>query len=212
MSASAFDESISDEAAVPPTPARYDRVSISFHWLTLVLLVAMFWSAWARAGVEDASRAAWLLTLHRSAGMLVWTLTLLRIVWRILFAAVPPLPPAVSTPQYVAARANQLGLYLLLILQPITGFLQTIWRGKPFALFGATIPAIAPRDKDLSHLFHQVHETGATVLLVLIGMHALAALFHGLVRRDGVLDAMLPIRASRRARPEPAVGFDTAMD
>lgn len=197
-------ETLSDEWEAMPAATRYDSISISFHWATSLLLGAMFCSIWAWEGADGAVSAARLLTLHRSIGVLLWFVTLLRILWRVLIGATPSLPPQVSTAQYVAARTNQLGLYTLLILQPITGFLESIWRGKPFGLFGATFPAIAPRDKNLSLLFHRVHETCATALLVLIGLHALAALFHSLVRRDGVVQAMLPVRSRPPAAPPTA--------
>ena len=187
------------DAAPVSTPSRYDRISIVFHWATLLLIIAMFWSAWAREGVADAAAAARLLTLHRSIGVTIWLVTLLRILWRILFAAAPALPPTIPAAHHVAARANQIALYALLILQPVTGLLQTIWRGRPFGLFGATIPAIVRPDRDLSHLFRGVHATSATILLILIGLHALAALFHGVLRRDGVMGAMLPIGSARPA-------------
>jgi cytochrome b561 len=90
------------------------------------------------------------------------------------------------------ARANEAVLYLVLIAQPVTGILQTVARGKAFDLAGATVPRLMARDKALMHLFHDIHETTATVLLVLIGLHVGAALFHGIVLRDGVLSTMLP--------------------
>jgi cytochrome b561 len=192
------------EPAPALAPARYDRISIVFHWATLLLIGVMFWSAWAREGVQDAAAAARLLTIHRSVGVSIWLVTMLRILWRILFAATPPLPPAIPTTHYVAARLNQLGLYALLMLQPLTGLLQTVWRGKPFGLFGATIPRLVGPDKDLSHLFRNVHEASATILLVLIGLHALAALFHGFVRRDGVMRAMLPFAPGASSATEGA--------
>jgi cytochrome b561 len=205
-----------DRGTAAPSPVGYDRISMAFHWVTLLLIVALLWSAWTREGVENGTNAGRLLMLHRSIGLLVWIVTLLRILWRGLFGAAPSLPPAVSTAHHVAARASQLGLYGLLILQPITGFLQSIWRGRPFALFGLPFPAIAPRDKDLSHLFHGLHEVGATAFLIVIGLHALAALFHGFVRRDGVLETMLPIRRSAPTRTsadaDPDGRFDAALD
>ena len=186
------------EAVRAPAPTRHDRISILFHWATLLLIAAMFWSAWARESADDAAAAARFLTIHRSIGVTIWVVTLLRIPWRILFAAAPALPSTIPAAHHVAARANQIALYALLILQPLTGLLQTIWQGRPFGLFGAAIPTIARPEKGLSHLFRGVHATSATILLILIGLHALAALFHGVVRRDGVMGTMLPIG---RARP-----------
>ena len=117
------------EAVRAPAPTRHDRISILFHWATLLLIAAMFWSAWARESADDAAAAARFLTIHRSIGVTIWVVTLLRIPWRILFAAAPALPSTIPAAHHVAARANQIALYALLILQPLTGLLQTIWRG-----------------------------------------------------------------------------------
>jgi len=186
-----------EDATTVARPVRYDRVSIGFHWMTSLLLIAMFGSAWALRGAEDAGSAARLLALHRSTGVLIWLVTLSRLGWRLLVTLPPALPATVGTAQRIAAKANQAALYALLLLQPITGFLQSVWRGKPFQLFGVLFPAVAPRNKPLTHLFENVHETCAILLLALIGFHALAALFHGFIRRDGVLETMLPKRRSK---------------
>ena len=174
----------------------YDRVTMAFHWTTLGLLALMFWTAWARAENGPGGHAAWLLETHRSIGVLLWLLTLARIGWKAAAGRAPPLPATIGKVQRRIARGLQGTLYALLVLQPMTGFLHSIWRGRPFAVLGSTFPAIVARDTVLSHLFHEVHETGGIVLLALIGLHAGAALYHGIVRRDGVLGSMLPQRRS----------------
>jgi cytochrome b561 len=182
-------ETATMRAATP----RYDRVSMTFHWLTLLLLIVMFATMWAREGASDGDTAATLLTVHRSTGLVLWLLTLARLLWKATAGHAPALPSDLPVAQRWAARATQYALYALLLLQPITGFLQSIARGKSFPLIGLTMPTVMERNKDYTHLFHDIHETSATILLVLIGVHALAALFHGIVRRDGVLRAMVPI-------------------
>lgn len=187
-----------DNAQKAPTqamagmPRRHDAVSMTFHWLTLAMLIALFASAWAREQASDGNTATLLLTLHRSAGVLIWLATLGRLLWKATAARTPELPRRMPRSQRWAARANEVALYLLLIAQPVTGFVQSIARGRDFPLLGLSVPAVMARDKGLTHLFHDIHETSATVLLVLIGLHACAALFHGLVLRDGVLSSMLP--------------------
>jgi cytochrome b561 len=171
---------------------RHDAVSMTLHWLTLLLLIALFGSMWLREQASDGDTATLLLTLHRSAGALVWVITLGRLAWKQRFGRAPALPSTMPLSQRWAARANEYMLYLLLVAQPVTGFIQTVARGKPFALFGVEVPSVMVRDKDLTHFFHGIHETSATVLLVLVGLHAGAALFHGVFLRDGVLASMLP--------------------
>jgi cytochrome b561 len=173
-------------------PQQYDAVSIAIHWSTLVLLVILFGAIWAREQASDGDTAAALLTLHRSAGTLLWIVTLARLLWKATAARVPTLPRQMPRLQRWAGRANENALYLLLTLQPVTGFVQSIARGKGFSLLGVSIPAALARDKALTQIFHDIHETTATTLLVLVGLHACAALSHGLLLRDGVLSTMLP--------------------
>src|ERR1700751_3019689 len=98
----------------PPPPLiaarRHDRVSMSLHWLTLVLLIVLFGSIWAREHA-GGDKAALLLTLHRSAGVLVWLVPLGRLVWKSSAAVAPPLPAALPRPQRWVARVNHYALY-----------------------------------------------------------------------------------------------------
>jgi cytochrome b561 len=90
------------------------------------------------------------------------------------------------------AKANEYGLYVLLLVQPITGLGDVVFHGRPFTLFIWQVPALLAPDAGIRSVFQEVHELGAKALLALIGLHAGAALFHGLVLRDGVLQRMLP--------------------
>src|SRR5579862_18425 len=101
--------------------ARFDDVSIWFHWTTLLLIVAMFATAFARERAGDGDSAAFLLTLHRSLGILLWLITLARLGWKALAGRSPPLPPSISRVQRYAARMTEYGLFLLLMVQPVTG-------------------------------------------------------------------------------------------
>lgn len=177
---------------------RHDGVSMTLHWLTLLLLIVLFGTIWARQRASDGDTATLLLTLHRSAGVLIWIVTLIRLVWKATAARAAALPRTMSRAQRWAARANEYALYFLLAVQPVTGLVQSIARGRDFPLLGASVPVVMARDKGMTHLFHDIHETSATLLLVLVGLHACVAMFHGVVLRDGVLSSMLP--AWKRAR------------
>jgi len=179
---------------------RFDALSIALHWLALVLLVALFATAWGRSFAEDGATAALLLALHRSSGLLLWALTVARIAWRLTRGTQPaPLPP-LPRAQRIAARVTQHALYALLIAQPLLGLAHSLLRGKPFDLLVVTVPALVARDAELSHRLHELHAQAAWLLLGLIGLHALAALFHRFVLRDRVLQSMLPWRG-RAALP-----------
>ena len=177
--------------------ARFDQTSIALHWLTVLLLVAQFASAWLREAVDhETGFAMVLLTMHRTTGGLTWIVVVARLVWRRYFADLPAFPQSMPKLQQSIAKANEYGLYALLLVQPITGLGNVLFHGRPFALFIWEVPALLAPDPAIRSLFVKAHEFGAKALVVLIGLHAGAALFHGLVLRDGVLQRMLP-RSSR---------------
>jgi len=173
---------------------RLDGPTIALHWLALLLLGLLFATAWARGLSADSASAGLLLALHRAGGLLLWALTVVRIVWRLTRGAT--LSPGASLPrvQRLAARGTQYALYVLLIAQPVLGLAHSLFRGKPFDLLVATVPALVARDAELSHRLHELHEQAAWLLLALVGLHAAAALFHRFVLRDRVLQSMLPWR------------------
>jgi superoxide oxidase len=172
---------------------RFDQISITLHWLTVLLIDLQFSSAWLREAVDhDSSLAVTILTTHRTSGALIWIISLVRLVWRHNFAYLPPFPESMSKLQQTLAKANEYSLYALLLIQPITGLGRSLFRGAPFELFIWQVPALFEQDDAIRHVFAEAHEIGANVLLALIGLHAGTALFHRLVLRDGVLQRMLP--------------------
>ena len=183
---------------------RFDILTIFVHWLTVAAVLFLLASGWGFALVEGTVVFKPLLMLHRSTGVALWGLTLLRFLWRRSFATFPPFPANLSKLMELAAKASEYALYLLLVLQPLTGIADTLLRGRPFDLFGHTIPALLPRLVDIAGGFHELHEWGAWALAGLAGTHALAALFHHTVLRDDVLEAMLPLARRRAARRQVA--------
>jgi superoxide oxidase len=172
---------------------RFDQISITLHWLTVLLIVLQFSSAWLREAVDhDSSLAVTILTTHRTSGALIWVVSLVRLVWRHNFAYLPPFPESMSKLQQTLAKANEYSLYALLLIQPITGLGRSLFRGAPFELLIWQVPALFEQDDAIRHVFAEAHEIGANVLLALIGLHAGTALFHRLFLRDGVLQRMLP--------------------
>ena len=180
--------------------ACFDPTSIALHWLTVLLIIGQFTTVWLHEAVgHGTSLGMELLTTHRTMGMLTWTVVLARLVWRRGFADLPPFPESMPKLQQWIAKANEYGLYVLLLVQPITGLGEVVFRGRPFTLFIWQVPALLAPDASIRSLFLEAHELGAKALLVLIGLHAGAALFHGFVLRDGVLQRMLPLSIIARA-------------
>jgi cytochrome b561 len=166
---------------------RFDWISITLHWLTVVLVATQLTTASLMS--QDSPVP---LTTHRSIGVLTWTVVVARLVWRRRFAYLPPFPASMPKLQQWAAKIVEYGFYILLLVQPTTGLGNVLFHGRPFVLFLWRVPALLAPDKTVFQMFRSVHELGAVALLTLVGLHAAAALFHGVVLRDGVLQRMLP--------------------
>jgi cytochrome b561 len=176
---------------------RFDAVTIALHWTTVILIVAMFATGWSLGLATDHDQEEILLYIHRSLGVLTWITALARITWRLGFAFSPPFPSAMPTIQQRVAHLSEYGLYALLLIQPLTGVAQSLTRGRPFPVLAWQAPAMMGRSKALTHLFHDIHEITAWVLVALTALHA-AALFHRFVVKDEVFGSMAPWRPSRR--------------
>jgi superoxide oxidase len=171
---------------------RFDRTSIVLHWLTVLLIIGQFTAVWLHEAVgHGTSLGSEILDAHRTMGMLTWTVALGRVVWRYRFAYLPPFPVSMPKLQQWVAKANEYGLYALLLVQPATGLGGMVFDGRPFKLFLWEVPALTAPDATIRFLLEEAHKVGGNALLVLIGLHASAALFHGVVLRDGVLQRML---------------------
>ena len=185
---------IRSTAKVAAPADSYDRIAKAVHWTTLLLIAGVYMIVWASHAVGSREQSALLVQLHRSIGVTIFALTLFRLAWRWI-ARIPPLPAELPLFQKFAARATEYVLYLLLLLQPALGLLNTNARGRrvDFYFLGELPPVIGP-DKVLAKQAMAAHEFVAYLLVALVALHAAAALFHHFVRRDNVLKAMLPGR------------------
>jgi cytochrome b561 len=196
--------------------ARYGAISQAFHWLTVVLIVALLWTGWG-ADVEADEPGNSAFFWHSSLGVLVVTLALARLLWR-FFMPAPPLPATMRRGQRAFARAVHVGLYVLLFALPITGWLVASAEGGTVSFFGLALPSLpgasgaAPpavrphatesEEKDAGtvstsgekrgEIWEEAHEVLAYIILGLAILHTLAALKHHFVDRDNVLRSMLP--------------------
>jgi cytochrome b561 len=188
------------------TPRRFDAVTIGLHWATVLLILGMFATALFVGFAADEEQAATFLYIHRSLGLATWIVVFCRLGWRLSFGFLPPFPNTMSKVQQWLAKASEYGLYGILLIQPLTGLMQSFARGRPFSLLAWEAPSVMTRDQTLTDLFTKIHEVTAWVLLGLIGMHILAALFHRLVLKDEVLQSMLPWKPRRDVGLNDAIG------
>jgi cytochrome b561 len=186
---------LTPDRAVALTRPKFDAVTIAMHWATVLLVIGLFAVGLALATHQAPNEATveTLLTLHRSLGVSVWTLSAVRLAWRANWASFPPWPQSMGSAQRLAARFSEYGLYALLMIQPLTGTVESLSRGHPFELFFVVrVPALMARNGTIVHLFEAIHEWGAWLFAAVIGVHAAAGLLHRFILRDGVFQSMSP--------------------
>ncbi|MTJ83102.1 MAG: cytochrome b [Telmatospirillum sp.] len=189
---------MSELQAPEDPPSRYNSSSQGLHWLSAALMFTVVPIAWyMQTLAKDApGRGDW-YTVHKSIGMLILLLTLVRLGWR--HFAPKPAPLATLRPwETFLSGAIHILLYLILLGMPLSGYIGSTAAGRPVTLFNlVTVPALFAPDKALAHLAHEAHEAGQWAVYLLVALHVAAALFHALIRRDGVLRRMLPAWAAR---------------
>jgi superoxide oxidase len=178
---------------------RFDTVTITLHWITLLLVLAMIGTGLLYGQMDERPWAPLLLGAHRSLGAILWIITVARLSWRLTGARLPDFPTSMTRLHRFAVRSSEYGLYVLLLTQPVTGLAQTVAQGAPFELLVWMVPPIVPKHFGYVVLFYAVHKLGAWCLIGLVSLHASAALFHHFVRRDDVLETMAPILRRKRA-------------
>lgn len=176
------------------TASRYGSLSIGIHWLMLLLFVAVYGTIELRELFEKGSdpREA-LKTWHFMFGMLVFVLVWPRIAAR-LSGPTPAIRPEPVAWQQLSAKLLHLALYALMIAMPISGWLVLSASGKPVPFFGLELPPLVGTDKGLAKQIKELHELFGTAGYYLIGLHAVAALYHHYIKRDDTLTRMLPER------------------
>jgi len=178
------------------SPTRYDRLTMSLHWLTAVLVIFMFASAqiWEQLAKGTPLRKG-LQSVHISCGILLAAIVIGRLLWRLSRGR--RLPPANQGVMNLAAKTAHLALYLLLLSQIVLGFLFRWAQAEPFSFFGLfDVPTLMTFDKSMKSVFGGLHENVAWAIIILAGLHAVMALVHHYGLRDGTLRRMLPGRDS----------------
>lgn len=172
--------------------ARYPRALIGLHWITLLLVAVVYVCMEFRGMFPRGSEPRELMkAIHFSGGLTVLLLVIARILMR-MRGPIPPVTPSLPALQKLAAAAAHLALYGFMIGMPLMGWLLLSAEGDAIRLWGLPLPALVGVDKGLAHTLEDLHEAGATVGYALIGLHALAALYHHYIRRDDTLRRMLP--------------------
>ena len=184
---------------------QYASSIMAIHWLSAIVVVGAFATGMDGPARQIFSEARLFdRQLHETLGLTVIALTLIRVVWKLFARAQAPNLPMPRW-MHLASKALQGTLYLLLLAVPITGLITVGMGGHGIELLGGThIMPPAPLNAALSHQLGDIHKWMGDAILWLAGVHAVAALFHHYVLRDGVLNSMLPAGiAARLPGPKP---------
>ena len=169
----------------------YTMTARVLHWITAFLIVSMIPLGVAIANEWGGPAQESLYNLHRSIGAAVIPLVILRLIYRWTHPPLP-LPDEIPVIQQLAAHVTHWGLYVLLIVQPFTGWIASSAYRAPVTVFGGfELPPIWPENRALSEQLFSIHSLIGIAIACLAAAHIGAALYHHLVRKDRILMRMI---------------------
>lgn len=175
------------------TPTRWGSVARFLHWLFLFLLIGAWYAVEMHEEFPKGTpeRRAW-MQLHFAIGVSIFALLWIRLGWRLSGDHPAPLPGP-RWQQLTSALVHG-ALYLILIVMPVTGLLTTQLEGRVVSWFGLfDLPLFLGENKELAEGLEELHgEVLWPALLVLVAVHAGAALWHHFILKDATLRRMLP--------------------
>lgn len=183
------------------TTTRWGWVAMAFHWTLAVLILGSIAGGLWMTNLPDSLEKFRIFQLHKSIGFVIFVLALARLGWR-LANPTPPLPAGLSAWERAAAHATHHGLYVLMIAQPVIGWLMSSASslGIQTVVFGVLpLPDLVSPNETLFAVLVRGHLAVALTILALVALHVAAALKHHFVLRDDVLRRMLPFTRVPRA-------------
>ena len=165
---------------------------MGLHWLVLVLLVAVFTCISLTENFPKGSDTWELLkTWHFMLGLTVFALAVLRLIVTLL-SPTPLINSPIPRWQGLTAKVVQALLYASMFAMPLLGWLILSAAGKPIPFYGWKLLALIAENKGIAETVKEFHEAGGTVIYFLVGIHAVAAVYHHYFVRDNTLQRMLP--------------------
>lgn len=182
------------DTTAPSTAETYSTGARHFHWWTVALIaiqlpLGIFMVDYG-ARTNFAPPTGQMYDAHKLIGMLILLFVLARLAYRFLHGA-PGDEPTLEPWQRIVSHITHWTIYALLLVVPITGWLATSAYG-PFQPFGIPLPRLLSENQVLAERIYGAHKAAAIMLALLVAMHVGAALFHYLIRKDGVLNRMWP--------------------
>ncbi len=178
----------------PDPTNRYTTTAVVLHWLIAAGAITMIALGWWMISIpkEPPGPRLAAFNLHKSIGISIFLLMLVRIAWRSTHR--PPALPPMPRWQARAARINHALLYACLVIMPLAGFTASSFSGRPIVYFGNPLPLWFAKNEAVSSVFYGIHFVTSCVLVAAIVVHILAAMKHQLIDRDGLMRRIWPWR------------------
>lgn len=168
----------------------FGAVSIALHWLIGLSILGMIVFGTQIANMKVGFSNLWLFALHKSLGLTLLALIVLRIAWHRISPPPPPIPSAHPVADRLA-RAVHRALYALMLAIPLAGWVASSASGIDTLWFGVPVPAIAPPVGWLEDAGFAAHRWLAWALLALVALHVAGAVKRQVLDRDGTLLRMI---------------------
>ena len=172
---------------------RYSTISLVLHWLIAALVVTQLGLIWAHEATEGSTSREF-VNMHKSVGLSILVLTLVRLGWRIANPAIP-LPAETPRWQKLVARGTHVLFYVFLIAMPLVGWAASSAAGRDIVWFGLFNWPLLPigGGRETAGSLMDLHELAGKLLIALVVLHVIGALKHHFVDRDNVLHRMIPL-------------------
>lgn len=172
------------------TKNHYTRIAVLLHWLLAAALVYQLALGWWMVELPKSPpglRAGW-FNWHKSVGIVLFVIVLLRLSWRLAH----PAPGHEQLPRWqrIAAEVSHGMLYACMLVLPLSGYLGSSFSGYPVKFFGLVLPSWSAAWPAGKSFMATLHYATVWVLMALIALHVAAALWHWLVKRDGIAQRM----------------------
>jgi cytochrome b561 len=168
----------------------YGAISKFFHWIIALFILSLITVGFIMTSMENSPDKWQLYGLHKAFGVIVFSLIVLRIFWSLINVS-PKLPANTSFIIVILSRLAHFLLYISMILMPFSGIAMSRFGGYPINVFDLFIIPADSKNQTLATLFHDIHGITAWTIVVLVSLHALAALYHHFVIRDNVFLRMI---------------------
>ena len=166
--------------------SQYNRYTRLLHWIMAVVIIVNIVIAFYMDDLSKEDKLQFVL-LHRSLGLLILQLAIVRIIWVLMHAA-PKMPDNIPKFEVKIGKILQHSFYLLMIVLPITGFIMTVTSGKAVGFFGLfDLPLIFEKNHDIHELFEDIHVYLGWLMSALVVLHIGAGLYHR-YKNDGVFE------------------------